>query len=87
MSLKLPNILIGTVGGGTMSGTAKECLEILGCAGPERVRKFAEIIGAALLAGEIAIGAAITSNNFVKAHMKNNRRNANKKRNDFSASI
>jgi hydroxymethylglutaryl-CoA reductase (NADPH) len=76
LSLKLPNILIGTVGGGTMTGTAKECLEILGCSGPDRARKFAEIIGATLLAGEVSILAALSSGNFAKAHL--NRRNASK---------
>lgn len=70
MSLKLPSILVGTVGGGTMTGTAKECLEILGCAGPDRAKKFAEILGATLLAGEIAIGSAIIGGNFIAAHMK-----------------
>jgi hydroxymethylglutaryl-CoA reductase (NADPH) len=76
LSLKLPNILIGTVGGGAMTGTAKECLEILGCAGPDRARKFAEIIGATLLAGEVSILAALSSGNFAKAHL--NRRNASR---------
>lgn len=76
VSLKLPSIIIGTVGGGTMSGTAKECLELLGCSGPNKSLRFAEIIGATLLAGEVAIGAAIASNTFIKAHVK--KRNASK---------
>lgn len=74
MSLKLPNIVVGTVGGGTMVGTARECLDMLGCLGTGKSRKFAEIIGAALLAGEVAIGAAMSSGTFVKAHIK--KRNA-----------
>ena len=69
IALKLPNILVGTVGGGATTGTAKECLEILDCAGPDRARKFAEIIGATLLAGEASILAALASGNFAKAHM------------------
>lgn len=69
MTLKLPNIIIGTIGGGTMAGTAKECLEVLGCAGSAKAEKFAEIIGATLLGGEVAIGAAMASGSFVKAHM------------------
>jgi hydroxymethylglutaryl-CoA reductase (NADPH) len=76
VSLRLPGIIIGTVGGGTMSGTAKECLELLGCSGSNKSLKFAEIIGATLLAGEVAIGAAIASNTFIKAHIR--RRNASK---------
>lgn len=76
VSLRLPGIIVGTIGGGTMSGTAKECLELLGCSGPNKALKFAEIIGATLLAGEVAIGAAIASNTFISAHIK--RRNASK---------
>lgn len=68
VTLKLPNIVIGTVGGGSESGTGKECLEMLGCAGVDKSRKFAEIIGATALAGEISLMSAITSGNFVKAH-------------------
>ncbi len=74
MTLKLPNIIIGTVGGGTMTGTAKECLEVVGCSGSGKSKKFAEIIGATLLAGEISLLAAMASGNFVKAHI--NKRNA-----------
>lgn len=70
MSLKLPNLILGTVGGGTNAGTASECLKILGCAGSNAVYKFAEIIGATLIAGEIAIGATMTNGNFHKAHLK-----------------
>jgi len=77
MTLKLPNIVIGTVGGGTSTETAKECLEMLGCYGEGKARKLAEIIGATLLAGEIAIMAAFSSGNFVRAHI--NRRGASQK--------
>ncbi|MEK6699579.1 MAG: hydroxymethylglutaryl-CoA reductase [Nitrospirota bacterium] len=74
MSLKIPNIVVGTVGGGTMTGSAKECLEMLGCSGSGKAKKFAEIIGATLIAGEISLMAAITSGNFIAAHV--NRRKA-----------
>ncbi len=74
MSLKLPNIIVGTVGGGTTVGTARECLELLGCTGANKAKKFAEIIGATLLAGEITLMSAIVGGSFIKAHI--NRRNA-----------
>jgi len=67
-SVTLPSLSVATVGGGTALGTSRECLEILGCAGSGHAGKFAEIISAALLAGELSMGAAIASGEFVDAH-------------------
>jgi hydroxymethylglutaryl-CoA reductase (NADPH) len=68
VSVTLPALTVATVGGGTGLGTARECLEILGCAGDGGARKLAEIVGAALLAGEISFGAAIASGELAQAH-------------------
>lgn len=70
ISLKLPNIIVGTVGGGTALGSQRECLEMIGCYGEGKAKKFAEIIGAALLAGEIGICAGITSEHFLEPHKR-----------------
>src|SRR5919112_1615412 len=67
-SVTLPSLTVATVGGGTQVGTARECLEMLGCAGAGRAAKFAEIVAATLLAGELSMGAAIASGEFVAAH-------------------
>ena len=67
-SVTLPALTVGTVGGGTGLGTGRECLELLGCAGAGTARKFAEIIAATLLGGELSMGAAIASGEFVAAH-------------------
>ncbi|HEY3580977.1 MAG TPA: hydroxymethylglutaryl-CoA reductase [Pyrinomonadaceae bacterium] len=67
-SVTLPSLTVATVGGGTALGTSRECLEILGCAGAGKAGKFAEIICATLLAGELSMGAAIASGEFVGAH-------------------
>jgi hydroxymethylglutaryl-CoA reductase (NADPH) len=67
-SVTLPSLTVGTVGGGTGQGTAQECLRMLGCAGSGRAVKFAEIVAATLLAGELSMGAAIASGEFVPAH-------------------
>ena len=32
-SLVIPTLLVGTVGGGTGTPTAKECLDVIGCSG------------------------------------------------------
>jgi hydroxymethylglutaryl-CoA reductase (NADPH) len=67
-SVTLPSLTVATVGGGTGRGTARECLAILGCVGATLAPKFAEIIASTLLAGELSIGAAIVSGEFVAAH-------------------
>jgi len=67
-SVTLPSLTVGTVGGGTGQGTARECLELLGCAGAGGAPKLAEIIAASLLAGELSMAAAIGSGEFVAAH-------------------
>lgn len=69
-ALKLPNILVGTVGGGTALGTQRECLELIGCYGTGKSKKFAEIIAATLLAGEVGICAGITSDEFLEPHVR-----------------
>jgi hydroxymethylglutaryl-CoA reductase (NADPH) len=67
-SVTLPSLTVATVGGGTGLGTGRECLEMLGCAGAGGARRLAEIVAAALLAGEISMGAAMVSGEFVAAH-------------------
>lgn len=67
-SVTLPALTIATVGGGTALPTQREALETLGCFGPGNAPKLAEIIAATLLAGEISMGAAIASGEFIAAH-------------------
>ena len=70
-SVTLPSLSVATVGGGTGLGTARECLEMLGCAadgGQGGAPKLAEIAAATLLAGELSMGAAIASGELVAAH-------------------
>ncbi len=68
VSVTLPSLTLATVGGGTGLGTARECLEVMGVAGQGGALKLAEIAAATLLAGEISMGAAIASGEFVTAH-------------------
>lgn len=67
-SVTLCSLILATVGGGTALGTSRECLEMLGCFGQGKARKLAEIAAATLLAGELSMGAAIASGEFVAAH-------------------
>src|SRR5262249_39807133 len=68
MSVTLPSLTIGTVGGGTGLGTGAECLRMLGCAGAGGAPQFAEVVAATALAGELSMGAAIASGEIARAH-------------------
>jgi hydroxymethylglutaryl-CoA reductase (NADPH) len=76
VSVTLPGLIVGTVGGGTSLPTQRECLEILDCYGNGKARKFAEICGALALAGEISIAAAMSSGEFAQAHEQLGRKKA-----------
>ena len=67
-SVTLHSLTIATVGGGTGLGTSRECLEMIGCAGSGGALKLAEIITSTVLAGELSMGGAIGSGEFVDAH-------------------
>jgi hydroxymethylglutaryl-CoA reductase (NADPH) len=71
ISVRLPNVVVGTVGGGTSLPTQRECLGILGCEGEGKARKFAEIVGSTLLCGELGISSALASGRFAQAHEQN----------------
>lgn len=73
-SVSLPNLIVGTVGGGTHLPTARECLAMLGCVGEDRARRLAEICAATVLAGELSIIAALAAGDFAAAHARYGRR-------------
>lgn len=70
ISLTIPSLIVATYGGGTGLPTQRECLEIMGCYGRDRVKKLAEIIAGVALAGELSLGAAISSLDWVSSHEK-----------------
>lgn len=70
ISLTIPSLIVATYGGGTALATQQECLNILGCVGKGKVYKFAEIVAAVALAGEISLAAAISSSDWVSSHEK-----------------
>ncbi|HTS97095.1 MAG TPA: hydroxymethylglutaryl-CoA reductase [Streptosporangiaceae bacterium] len=67
-SITIPALIVATYGGGTGLPTQRECLELLGCYGPGQVRKFAEIVAATVLCGEISLGSAVVADEWVDAH-------------------
>jgi hydroxymethylglutaryl-CoA reductase (NADPH) len=72
-SIRFPGLEVGTVGGGTTLPTAHEWLALMGCEGPGKVYRFAQIVAAAALALEISASAAMAtagSENFFRAHFE-----------------
>ncbi len=67
-SITLPALIVATYGGGTGLPTQRECLELLGCYGAGKVGKLAEIVAATVLAGELSLGAAVVTEEWVQAH-------------------
>ncbi len=70
VSITIPSLIVATHGGGTGLGTQKECLELLGCYGQGKVNKFAEIVAATVLAGDLSLSGAILAGDWVTSHDK-----------------
>ncbi len=68
VSVSLPNVMLGTVGGGTGLPTPKACLEIMGIPAQGGAPILAEVVAGVVLAGEISIAAAFVGGYFSKAH-------------------
>jgi hydroxymethylglutaryl-CoA reductase (NADPH) len=67
-SVTLPSVIVGTRGGGTGLPTQHECLQMLGCDGPGKADKLAEIVAAVVLAGDISLGCAVIAGDWVSSH-------------------
>ncbi len=72
ISVTLPSLEVGTIGGGTRLPTQREALSIMGIKGEEEnsSKKFAEIISASVLAGELNLLSALANKELGKAHLK-----------------
>jgi hydroxymethylglutaryl-CoA reductase (NADPH) len=67
-SVTLPNIMVGSVGGGTGLPSQQACLGILGLAGTGKAPALAEVAAGLCLAGELSIIGALCSGDFSRAH-------------------
>ena len=67
-SITIPSLIVATYGGGTGLPTQRECLELLGCYGKDKVKKFAEIVAATVLCGELSLGTAVIADEWVSSH-------------------
>ena len=70
ISITIPSLIVATHGGGTGLPTQQECLKVLGCDGQGKANKLAEFIAGVVLAGELSLGAAISSLDWVSSHEK-----------------
>ncbi|XP_055827352.1 3-hydroxy-3-methylglutaryl-coenzyme A reductase 3 [Solanum dulcamara] len=79
ISVTMPSIEVGTVGGGTQLASQSACLNLLGVKGANReapgsnARLLATIVAGSVLAGELSLMSAISAGQLVKSHMKYNR--------------
>ncbi|CAH2067593.1 unnamed protein product [Thlaspi arvense] len=79
ISVTMPSIEVGTVGGGTQLASQSACLNLLGVKGAStespgmNSRRLATIVAGAVLAGELSLMSAIAAGQLVRSHMKYNR--------------
>jgi len=73
LSLSLPNLVVGTVGGGTHLPVPSRILELMDCKGAGKAERFSKLIVGFALSLEISTLAAIVSGQFARAHQKRGR--------------
>lgn len=80
VSVTMPCIEVGTVGGGTSLAAQASCLEMMGIKGSNtanpgaNARQLARIVASTVMAGEVSLMAALTSNDLINSHLKLNRK-------------
>jgi hypothetical protein len=79
MTVTMPSVEVGTVGGGTSLPAQSAALELLGLRGSsdspgEHAGKLARVVAGTVLAGELSLMSALTSNDLLSAHIKLNRK-------------
>ncbi|MCL2875590.1 MAG: hydroxymethylglutaryl-CoA reductase [Betaproteobacteria bacterium] len=67
-TVTLPNIIVGTVGGGTKLPSQSACMKMLNLSGEGQAHSLAEICASVCLAGELSIMGAIAADQFAAAH-------------------
>jgi len=83
MTVTMPCIEVGTVGGGTVLAPQQAVLEMLGLKGAhptnpgQNAQQLARLIAAAVMAGELSLISALAAGHLVRAHMAHNRSQAN----------
>ena len=83
MTVSMPCIEVGTIGGGTVLGPQQAVLEMLGVKGAhptvpgQNAQQLARIIAASVMAGELSLMSALAAGHLVRAHLAHNRSQLN----------
>jgi len=83
MTVSMPSIEVGTVGGGTVLAPQQAVLDMLGLKGAhptqpgKNAQGLARIIAAAVMAGELSLLSALAAGHLVRAHLVHNRSQTN----------
>ncbi|KAA1473010.1 hypothetical protein DENSPDRAFT_822212 [Dentipellis sp. KUC8613] len=83
MTVTMPSIEVGTVGGGTVLAPQQSVLEMLGIKGAhasqpgQNAQQLARIIASSVMAGELSLMSALAAGHLVRAHLVHNRSQAN----------
>lgn len=76
ISVTMPCLEVGTVGGGTRLPAQRACLEMLNLELERPAEHLARLLAGLVIAGELSLLAALASNDLVSAHMRLNRASA-----------
>ncbi|KAI9926547.1 hypothetical protein MW887_004315 [Aspergillus wentii] len=80
ISVYMPSIEVGTVGGGTVLGPQKAMLGMMGVQGADyenpggNAQKLALMVASGVLAGELSLCSALAAGSLVKSHLAHNRK-------------
>ena len=68
VSVRMPSVEVGSVGGGTKLPAQSEALDMIGCRGSGMAPKLAELVAVTVLAGEVSTVGAQAAGHLGKAH-------------------
>ena len=79
MSVTMPSIEVGTVGGGTSLPAQASMLDLMGVRGVSKENQnnsqlLARIIASTVMAGELSLMSALSSGHLISSHLKLNRK-------------
>ncbi|EMD34668.1 hypothetical protein CERSUDRAFT_116857 [Gelatoporia subvermispora B] len=83
VTVSMPCIEVGTVGGGTVLAPQQAVLDMLGVRGAhpthpgQNAQQLARIVAAAVMAGELSLISALAAGHLVRAHLAHNRSQLN----------
>jgi len=92
ISVTMPSIEVGTVGGGTHLPSQSGCLNMMGIKGAaerpgENAEKLARVVAATVMAGELSLLAALAEGHLVRSHLAHNRKAQKDREGDIGHSL